>query len=234
VERKNPAASGGMRGQGMEVRANGISLFYEVSGKGDPLVLLHGNGEDHHIFDALVAKVSAHFTVYAVDSRNHGQSQKTDDYSYEVMAGDIQAFLRALRLTPVNILGFSDGAIVSLLLAMRHGGDIRKMALLGVNLKPEDFTGESLRFIRETYEETKDPLFRMMLEQPDIALEDVRGVNIPTLIIAAEHDLYRPEMFADLAKALPDAELMIMAGHEHDSYIAHQDLLYPELVRFFL
>jgi pimeloyl-ACP methyl ester carboxylesterase len=217
----------------MEVTANGISLFYEVSGSGEPMILLHGNGEDHHIFDALAAKLSAKFTVYAVDSRNHGQSRKTDDYSYAVMSEDVYAFIRALRLKDVNLIGFSDGAIISLLLAMRHEDIIKKMALLGVNLKPEDFTEEAYRFIKETYEETNDPLFKLMLEQPDIQLEDVRKVGTPALVVAAEHDIYRPETFAALTEALPDAEMLVMAGHEHDSYIVNQDILYPDLIRFF-
>jgi pimeloyl-ACP methyl ester carboxylesterase len=63
----------------MIIQVNGTALFYEKSGAGSPVILLHGNGEDHHIFDALAAKLESGFTVYSVDSRNHGQSEKTDD-----------------------------------------------------------------------------------------------------------------------------------------------------------
>lgn len=216
----------------MVITANGVDLFYEKSGGGEPLLLLHGNGEDHHIFDVLSAKLQNDFTLYAIDSRNHGQSEKTDVYSYETMAEDVYGFIQSLSLGKVHLLGFSDGAILSLLLAMRHEACVSKMALLGVNLTLADFTDESVRFIKETYETTHDPLFRMMLEQPDIALCDVRAVAVPALVVAGENDIFKPETFVDLAAALPKATLKIMCGHDHDSYIVDQDLLYPDLVHF--
>jgi pimeloyl-ACP methyl ester carboxylesterase len=133
----------------------------------------------------------------------------------------------------VDLVGFSDGAIVGLILAMNHGETVRKMALLGVNLKPEDFTEESYRFVKDTYEATKDPWFKLMLEEPHIELDAVRGVKTPVLLIAAEHDIYKPETFTNLVAALPDATLKIIDGHEHNSYIVGQDLLHPDLIDFF-
>jgi pimeloyl-ACP methyl ester carboxylesterase len=209
------------------------TLFYEKSGAGSPIILLHGNGEDHHIFDKLSVKLEKDFTVYAVDSRNHGQSGKTSDYSYDRMAEDIHRFIEALNLGRVDLIGFSDGAIVSLILAMNHGETVNKMALLGVNLKPDDFTEESYAFVKDTYEKTQDPLFKLMLEEPNIQLDAVKDVGVPVLVIAAENDIYKPEVFTNLVNALPNATLKIMDGHDHDSYIIGQDLLYPDVIRFF-
>jgi pimeloyl-ACP methyl ester carboxylesterase len=217
----------------MIIHADDTELFYEKRGAGSPLILLHGNGEDHHIFDALSVKLESDFTVYSVDSRNHGQSEKTNDYSYNTMAEDIYRFIETLKLGRVGLVGFSDGAITSLILAMNHGETVSKMALLGVNLKPDDFTEEIYQFVKDTYEKTKDPLFKLMLEEPHIELDAVKGVGIPVLVIAAENDIYKPETFINLVNALPDATLKIMDGHKHDSYIVGQDLLYPDLVRFF-
>ncbi len=216
-----------------KIKVNNIELFYETRGRGAPLILLHGNGEDHHIFDALAPKLQNHFTVYAIDSRNHGESAHTEDFSYETMAEDICLFIQAFHLAKVNLLGFSDGAIISLILAMGSMDCIGKMALLGVNLKPEDFTEESYAFVKETYEATKDPLFKLMLEQPNIPLEALQYVEIPTLVIAGERDIFKPETFVNITNALPQAELMIMKGQEHDSYITNQDSLYPALMEFF-
>jgi pimeloyl-ACP methyl ester carboxylesterase len=204
-----------------------------MSGTGPPMILLHGNGEDHHIFDRLSAKLESDFTVYSVDSRNHGQSEKTGVYSYDIMAEDIYRFIETLRLGRTALVGFSDGAIVSLILAMNYGESVSGMALLGVNLKPDDFTEESCRFVKDAYERTKDPLFKLMLEEPHIELDAVRGVDVPVLVVAAGNDLYKPETFTNLVSALPDATLKIMERHEHDSYIVGQDLLHPDLVRFF-
>lgn len=217
----------------MNIQTNGISLFYQVSGSGEPMLLLHGNGEDHQIFTELAVKLADHYTVYAIDSRNHGQSQKTEDYSYEAMTKDISGFINELDLGPVNLVGFSDGAIIGLMLAMKEPTLIKKMALLGVNLKPEDFTEESYQFVKETYEETKDPLFKLMLEQPNIELEEVRKVFTPTLLIRADGDIFKPETYINLLATLPNATLKIMNDHDHASYIINQDLLYPHLIDFF-
>ncbi|MDR1378216.1 MAG: alpha/beta hydrolase [Synergistaceae bacterium] len=217
----------------MILKVNGTTLFYEKTGTGSPMILLHGNGENHHIFDKVSAKLENDFTVYSVDSRNHGQSEKTSEYSYSVMAEDIYRFIEVLELKPVDLIGFSDGAIVALILAMNHGETVNKMALLGVNLNPEDFTEESYQFVKGTYENTKDPLFKLMLEEPHIELDEVKSVSIPILLVAAENDIFKPETFTNLAHVLPGATLKIIDGHDHESYIVGQDLLYPDFIEFF-
>ena len=217
----------------MKIKLNGIEIAYEKAGVGDPLVLLHGNGEDHHIFDKIAGKLQNDFTVYAVDSRNHGESTTTEDFSYETMAEDIYLFIKALDLEKVNVVGFSDGAIIALLLAMKHLECVQRMALLGANLTPEDFTEESYQFVKGMYEETKNPLFQLMLEEPNIAVEDLKLITIPTLVVGGEDDIFKPDTFSRISNALPQGELMIMKGHEHDSYIANEDMLYPDFLKFF-
>lgn len=216
----------------MYIKANGVNLFYQKSGQGEPLILLHGNGEDHHIFDVISSKLQNNYTVYAIDSRNHGQSEKTDEYTYEAMTADIDSFICNLQLNKVNLIGFSDGAIISLMLAIKHQEVIKKMALLGVNLSPSDFTQESYQYVKETYAKTKDPLFEMMLQQPNIELCEVSSVIVPTMLIAGENDIFKPELYQSLKTVLPKATLKIVAGHDHDSYIKDQDLLYDDLVTF--
>lgn len=217
----------------MKMTVNGVTLFYTKRGTGTPMLLLHGNGEDHHIFDALAARLSEMFTVYAVDSRCHGASEKTDTLTYADMTQDLVALISALGLGTVDIVGFSDGAIVALMFAMQKPACVRRVALLGVNLSPADFTEENLAYLKEEYAETGDPLVRLMLEEPNLALSDVAKVQAPTLLVAAEHDLFRPELFTAMERAMPRARLLIMKGHEHDSYITGSDLLFPDLQVFF-
>ncbi len=216
----------------MLIRANGIDLYYEKAGVGPPLLLLHGNGEDHTIFSTITKKLRNHFTVYAIDSRNHGASQKTDDFNYEIMAEDIISFIQELHLKKVDILGFSDGAIVALLAAMKHKDLINKLLLLGLNLKPGDFITECLDYTKHMYENTQDPLYYMMLTQPQIELESLKTVNVPVLLVAGEHDIFKPETFVNISRALPNAELMIMKNHDHESYISNSDLLFDDVIRF--
>ena len=216
----------------MKIKIHNIKLFYEVSGQGSPLILLHGNGEDHSIFSAITKKLERSFRVYAVDSRDHGQSEKTGKLSYDAMAEDLAAFIKTLNLEKPDVLGFSDGAITALLTAMKYPGLIHKMILLGVNLKPEDFTAESLAYLHDEYNKTRDPLINMMLTQPQIELDGLKNVTTPALIAAAEHDIFKPEIYTAISQTLPAAELIIMKDHDHDSYISNTDIFSGEVIRF--
>lgn len=210
---------------------NGISLYVEQTGSGPPLLLLHGNGEDHHIFDPLAAKLSAHFTVYAPDSRNHGQSDKTGDYSYEAMTEDCHALIKALDLQKVQIAGFSDGAIIALMLAMRYPEVPDRLVLMGVNLSPKDFLPEEFAKIRQEYEETGDPLLKLMLTEPNIRRKQLHAVTAPCMLTAGEHDVFKPRAFQTVQQYLA-APMLIFSGHAHDSYVTGNDLLYPHLLNF--
>lgn len=216
----------------MKINVNNITLNYIQEGQGEPLILLHGNGEDLQIFDKLISKLKKQFTVYAIDSRNHGSSTRTEDFSYETMAEDIHQFIEKLELKHVSVIGFSDGAIISLLLTLKYPQIFKKMVLLGVNLKPSDFKLDIYNSIVEEYEKTQDPLFKMMLEQPNIELDDLKEINTPTLVIGAEDDLYNEDSFQNIADTMPDAELKIMKGHDHGSYVINCDILYPSLNEF--
>lgn len=216
----------------MKINVNNITLNYIQEGQGEPLILLHGNGEDLQIFDKLISKLKKQFTVYAIDSRNHGSSTRTEDFSYETMAEDIHQFIEKLELKHVSVIGFSDGAIISLLLTLKYPQIFKKMVLLGVNLKPSDFKLDIYNSIVEEYEKTQDPLFKMMLEQPNIELDDLKEINTPTLVIGAEDDLYNEDSFQNIADTMPDAELKIMKGHDHSSYVINSDILYPSLNEF--
>lgn len=218
----------------MKININDIELFYEKIGSGQPLILLHGNGEDHHIFDKLSKQLENHFTIYALDSRNHGSSTMTGEYRYDVMADDLAGFIRAMKLNEPDILGFSDGAIVTLMLALKDPKAVGKMLLPGVNLSPRDFTEECYRMTAEEYQKTKDPLIKLMLEQPEIPLADTGSLENPVLVIAGEDDIFKPESFARLVQTLPNACLKIMTGHNHSSYIVNSAILYPEITGFLL
>lgn len=218
----------------MITNVNNINLNYEVEGNGDPLLLLHGNGEDLHIFDKLRNKLKNHFTVYAIDSRNHGLSTYTDDYSYNTFANDIYLFIQKLNLKDVSLLGFSDGAIIGTLLAIQYPKLFKQMVLLGLNINPQDFTPEAYEYLKEEFEKTKNPLILLMLQEPNIALGELEKIQTPTLIIAAENDIFTKESFDRIHKAIKESTYITIAGHDHSSYIVGEDLLYKDLKQFLL
>lgn len=216
----------------MKANINNITLNYLKGGNGNPLILLHGNGEDLHIFDKLIDKLKEKFTVYAIDSRNHGESTKTEDYTYETMCEDIRLFIQELKLEKVSVIGFSDGAIVTLLLTLKQPQIFKKMVLLGINLKPTDFKPDAYNYLVHEYEKTKDPLFKMMLEQPNIDLNELKKVQTPTLLVRGENDLFDESSFQNMVDIMPNAELRIMENHDHSSYIVDNDIILPYLEKF--
>ncbi|MDR1577560.1 MAG: alpha/beta hydrolase [Deltaproteobacteria bacterium] len=217
----------------MYIQINGVKLYYDKIGSGPPLVLAHGNSDNHHIFDTLSLKLTKHFTMYLLDSRDHGLSEKTGAWSYEAMAADLDGFIAALGLEPVNFLGFSDGAIVGLLLGLRRPTALKRMALLGANLSPADFTEEAVVFLRQLGRKVNSPIFQMIFEEPHIELESLKNIPTPCLVVAGEKDLFKPEVTPAIANTLPNARLLIVKGHDHISYIVYNDLLYKDLLKFF-
>ncbi len=217
----------------MKRKVNGVELFYKKSGQGQPLILLHGNGLDHTIFDELTEKLKAHYTVYAIDSRNHGQSSQDDDYSYDAMAKDVYEFIKDMNLGKVHLLGFSDGAVIALHIALAYLDVLEKAAFLGLNLKPSDLSEKSTSYYEYKYEKTGDPLFKLVLESPHIELEELQAITIPTLLMAAEKEMFRDGLFEELESGFPNVKSKLMMGHKHESYLVHEDLLYPDLLDFF-
>src|SRR5699024_4874913 len=119
----------------MYIDVNNTKLYYEIIGKGDPLILLHGNGEDHHIFDSEVTILKDYFTCYCIDSRGHGQSMPIEKYDYQDMANDLIAFITQLNLHKVTLYGFSDGGIIGLLIASQTNL-LSRLIISGANCNP--------------------------------------------------------------------------------------------------
>ncbi|MDR2200041.1 MAG: alpha/beta hydrolase [Deltaproteobacteria bacterium] len=217
----------------MFVTVNGASIYYETRGTGSPMILIHGNSEDHSIFDKLARKLEKDFSLYLPDSRNHGQSETTELYDYEIMAQDLEAFITRLGLSGADVLGFSDGAILALKVALKRPELIGRMALLGPNLKPADLTAEGRKLIEDLYEKTPTRLLKLVFEEPHIEAEELKRVKIPTLVAGGENDIFSPETFQTIADAIPNSELEIVSGHDHVSYVVDSDFFHPRLKRFF-
>lgn len=211
---------------------NGITLYYEKTGEGQPIILLHGNGEDHRIFDVLTDQLKENYTVYAIDSRGHGKSTRVRELDYRSMAEDIAEFIQALGLEKPILYGFSDGGIIGLLLAIKYPELLSKLVISGANLTPEGVKKRYLNLFRLIYYITRSPNYRLMVTQPHITVTELHKISIPTLVLAGSKDLIKEEHTRQIAGAIPNSTLQILSGEDHMSYVVHSNKLYPILKSF--
>lgn len=215
------------------VHVNGVTLHYVVAGAGKPVVLVHGNGEDHGIFSVETEQLTAAgYRVFAPDSRGHGANEPLQEYHYADMADDIYEFIRALKLEKPALYGHSDGGIIGLLLEIRHPGTLGALAVSGTNLSPRGLLPSFVEEFTAINRERPDPLVTLMLTEPDIDPEALKAIRIPVLVTAGEHDLILREETEKIAASLPDARLFVLPGQDHGSYIVGSRIMGNLLLDF--
>ncbi|WP_390409563.1 alpha/beta fold hydrolase [Lacticaseibacillus jixiensis] len=210
----------------MEIKLNQVTLFYTQQGHGQPLVLLHGNGEDHSIFNDLITLLAKDYTVYALDARDHGQSQHDVPISYQLMADDVMAFAKALDLQGLALVGFSDGAIVAMLVASQQPQLVHKVVLAGGNMTPTGVKRVSRVAMRLDFWRTRDPRLAMMLDEPHITPGDLRRISAQAFVLAGEKDVIRKSETIAIASAIPTSILRIVPGATHSSYVKDNQQFY--------
>ena len=222
-----------------------VSLWHTTlnPSAGAPVLMLHGNGEDHRSLLPLAQRLAARHTVHLLDSRNHGQSARHADCSYAAMAGDVAALIERWQAQAqaqaqgraadaFALVGFSDGAIIAILVALARPDLVRQLVLMGPNLSPADFTPEARDWIENEWAQTGNPLMRLMLTEPNIAPQSLRSIMQPTWLIAGEDDACPRAVFEGMAAQLPNARLSVLPGHNHFSYIFGSDELAQPVLAF--
>jgi pimeloyl-ACP methyl ester carboxylesterase len=216
----------------MFIEVNGIRLYYEQTGSGAPIVLLHGNGEDHTIFDVLSRFLSSRFTVYAVDSRGHGQSTKTAALDYAVMARDVSELITGLNLEKPVLLGFSVGGIIGLLLGSGNPELISRLIVCGANTHPSGIRTIPLFMMKLFFRLSKNEKLKLMLTQPDIEDAALNRISVPTLVLIGSRDMIKRKHTEHIASEIPNARLSILEGESHSSYIVRSLKIVTHLLPF--
>jgi pimeloyl-ACP methyl ester carboxylesterase len=207
---------------------DGIMLYYEVYGVGEPLLLVHGNGGSIANFKAQIDYFRKRYKVIAMDSRDQGKSgDSPDKITYEKMADDLAALLDHLNIGPVNVLGWSDGGIEALLLAIRHPAKVKKIAAMAANLYPEGIYPEvfvafksMLDSIPAAAKETPEgkrelKVAQMAFDEPHIEANALEAIIAPTLVLASDHDAIRDEHTLEIYHHLPNSQLCIFPDATH-------------------
>lgn len=216
----------------MVCHVNGIDLWYEKAGSGPPVILLHGNGESHKIFSVLMDQLKEKYTVYALDSRDHGESTKTADLHYDLMAEDTAQFIKELGLEKPLLYGFSDGGIVGLLLASRYTGLLSGMVISGASKNPASTKWGWDIVFRVIYVFTRNRKFKLMLTEPDITAQTLQQITIPVLVLAGEKDMIKEKDTRFIADNIKEAKLKILKNENHMSYVINSPKLYQEIEAF--
>ena len=208
-----------------------IELFYTKQGSGPSLLLLHGNGEDGTYFVHQIAEFSKDFTVYAIDTRGHGNSPRgTAPFTISQFADDLLAFMDQQGLTKADILGFSDGGNIALTFALRHPDRVHRLILNGANLDPKGVkmpvqlpivAGYHLAALSKSPKaKAHRELLSLMVNEPHIAPVELKKLTMPVLVIAGTKDMIQKRHTQLIAASIPGARLAIIPG---DHFIANKE-----------
>jgi len=221
---ENPAA-------GKFTELNGIRLYYEVYGDGPALLQIHGNGGSIAAMGNQIQFFAPRYRVIAADSRGHGKSDMGPGrLTYDQQAEDLNALLDQLQVKSANILGWSDGGIIGLLLAIRHPDKVAKLAIMGANLNPEGAYPWALEWVAKQNKAVDEKIaagdksqpwsvFKQQLDllgkQPQIPVGDLAKITAPVLVMAGDKDVIRGEHSLLIFEHIARAHLAIFPGSTH-------------------
>lgn len=222
----------------MPAQLKDFSMFYIKEGKGEPLILIHGNGESHKIFLPAIKKLSKYFTVYAIDSRNHGKSTcNVLHYNYVQMAKDVKEFMEVKKIKKAHLYGFSDGGIIAMIFAILFPESILSLSMSGVNIHPKGLKLYARIYMRFQYlfsnDLNKRKLNELMLKHPHIPLEKLQSISCPCLLTVGKHDIIKRNHTLKIKENLKQCHLVIVKGGNHFNYIVQHELIANILLDFF-
>ena len=231
---------------------NGLQMYYEIHGEKrgsePPLLLLHGGPTTITAsFGLMLPTLTAKRQVVAVEQQGHGHTADIDrPMSYEQMAEDTAALLQHLGIEGVDVLGFSDGGVVGLGLAIRYPALVRKLVVAGANYNVDGLTPETVEFLKkpgldalgqlrdaylkvaprpEDWPTTVSKVMTMAVEFTGWPEDGLRAVRAPVLIVVGDHDMVRPEHAVDLFRLLPRAKLAILPDMDHVALVLKPERL---------
>ena len=232
---------------------NGITLHYVSVGQGPAVVMLHGGLANTSYWGNQVSALAAHHRVILVDSRGHGRSTRNaQPYGYDLMADDVVALLDTLKISRADIVGWSDGAILGLDLAMRHADRVGRVFAFAANtrtagVKPDTETNPTFaafiaRAGREYAELSPTPteyqaflaqISHMWASEPNWSDADLRRISAPVLIADGDHDeaIFRAHT-EYMAATIPGAGLLILPNTSHFAFLQDPALFNAALLDF--
>lgn len=215
---------------------NGIQLYYEIHGSGAPLILIHGGLGNAGYWSNQIPVFAEHYQVIALDSRGHGRSTFTDEpITYDLMTSDVLALMDFLKIDKADIVGWSDGGIIGLNLAINHPERVNRIVAYGANYNPSGVRsdiGESERFnayieqcaadyqtlspAPERWDEFLNNIGNMWATEPNFTPEQLGAITTPILILdGKEEEAIDTNHTKEMADLIPGAVLQLIPGVGH-------------------
>ncbi len=226
----------------MYLQIGNSKVYYDVSGKGEPLLLLHGGLGSVRDFASQTPELSKFFRVFAFERPGHGRtSDAPDPFNFDAMAGLTVKFIETLKLGSMNLVGWSDGAIIGLLVAISRPDLVKRLVSVGGlfnadaqspqaldwirSLTPESFSKAESHLVKRYQELSPDgpahfPIVlektkRLWLNEPKLSREDLARITSPTLVMDGDRDSTPLEHTLDMFRSIKDAQLCIIPGTTH-------------------
>jgi pimeloyl-ACP methyl ester carboxylesterase len=235
---------------GTYVDIGGVDTWYDDHGRGDPLVLLHGGLCTNETWGAQTPAFAERFRVFAPERRAHGHTADVPGpLTYADMTGDTIGFLETVVGRPAHLVGWSDGGIVGLMVAIARPDLVRKLVAIGANsdttgVVPEAETmfarmapeGPEMAALRGLYE-THSPdgpehwpvvfakFVEMVQREPHIPVDDLARIAAPTLLLVGDDDMVSLEHAVSLYRAIPGSELAVVPGTSHGVLMEKPELV---------
>ena len=223
-----PKTYGNNDSTGRYANVNGIKIYYEEYGQGEPVLLLHGNSSSISLFEKQIPELSKQFHVIAVDTRGQGKSSEDGKmYTYDLFADDMNALLDHLHLDSVNVLGWSDGGNTGLIMAMKYPAKVKKLVAMGANVFIDNTVVAKwvFKLLNKEKKEIKEDtlydsrnrlrLIDLLLTEPKHSFEELKVIKCPVLVVAGEKDIIKEEHTKVIAANIPNSTLLIAPGETH-------------------
>ena len=207
-------------------------LFYRENGSGEPLILLHGNGEDGGYFEKQIEHFGRYMHVYAVDTPWHGRSERGEgNYSLYRFADDLHDFMRDKGIGKATLLGFSDGGNIALIFALKYPDMVEKLILNGANLRPSGvrlstqlpiYIGYALTSMISVFDKKavkNRDILGLMVKEPRIDKKELEKIRCSVLVIAGTKDMVKEKHTRIIADGIAGASLVFIEG---DHFIAYK------------
>lgn len=231
---------------------NGIRLWYAEFGHGPPVILVHGGFANANYWGRQVPALARHYHVIVLDSRGHGRTTNTDaPISYDVLSADVLALMDVLHIQKAALVGWSDGAIVGLNIAIHHPERLTKLFAFAANSDPTGVkdVGKSpvfrayLERILHEYQELSptptqfrvfsDNISHMWETEPHFTDDQLRSIKVPTLIVDGDHDeAIEREDTDHMAALIPGAGELILPQVSHFAFLQDPEQFNENLLHF--